>query len=498
MSGLIANLQEYWMVHLLLVLYTALMVYHGWKGNRETKGIADYYVGGRNMGGLAIGLSFFATYSSTNSFVGFSGQAYNWGVPWLLLLPFVVGFCLLAWVVVAPRLRYFTESLNSLTLPDFIGFRFASNKARVLAAIIVIFASFFYMTAVFKGIGNLIEVFLKVPYWLAILIVFLIVMIYTVLGGFISVVKTDAIQAIVMIIAAFLLFSGTIEAAGGIGSFFDVRNQPGGSRLFTWDAGVAFPILIGTLFAGTIKFAVDPRQLSRFYALKGRRELKTGIWVSTATFALVYALLVPIGIYARRIFPEGNIENDLVVPQLLGRGEVFSDGVSAFLLLAMVAAAMSSLDSVLLVMASTAERDIVGILKRSSTEKSAVKATRFYVALFATITMVISLNPPGSIVVLTSFSGALYAACFFPALILGLYWRRGSGSAVLASFAAGVGALLLWKYVPGGKQIHEVFPALFLSLLVYIIVSLRTDMNQAEGVKRLFSGRGGAASDCTS
>ncbi|HSG48720.1 MAG TPA: hypothetical protein VLA43_12950, partial [Longimicrobiales bacterium] len=70
MDAVLANLREYWMVHGLLVLYTVMLAHHALAGRKGTKGIADYYVGGRNMGGWAIGLSFFATYSSTNSFVG--------------------------------------------------------------------------------------------------------------------------------------------------------------------------------------------------------------------------------------------------------------------------------------------------------------------------------------------------------------------------------------------------------------------------------------------
>ncbi|MFQ5606010.1 MAG: sodium:solute symporter [bacterium] len=485
MTGLIA---KYWMVHLLLALYTIMLAYHAWKGNRKTQGVADYYVGGRTMGGVVVGLSFFATYSSTNSFVGFSGQAYNWGIPWLLIVPFVVGLSLFSWMVVAPRLRRFAESLDSLTIPDFIGLRFGSNIARVFAAIIVVVASFFYMTAVFKGIGNLLEAFLEIPYKLSIVIVFFIVMLYTVVGGFISVVKTDVVQAVVMIFAAILLFSGTVETAGGMTSFLSVREQPGGARLFSWNGGVAFPFLLGVLFAGTIKFVVEPRQLSRFYALGGRHAEKTGLWVSTLSFALVYTLLAPIGIFARRIFPDGISDSDLVVPQLLTSGGVFSDGVSAFLMLAMVAAAMSSLDSVLLVMGSTAERDIMGVLRRpAATEKSAVRATRFYVAFFAFITMLIALNPPGGIVTLTALSGALYAACFFPAVILGLYWRRGSEGAVLASFAVGLLVLLLWKYLSVSENIHQVFPAVLSSLLCYLIVSHVTPENKAEEIERLFS-----------
>ena len=486
LNAVLENLREFWIVHLLLGLYTALLAYHAYVGHKGTKGITDYYVGGRGMGGLALGLSFFATYSSTNSFVGFSGQAYAWGTPWFLLIPFIVGFSFFAWAVVAPRLRVFTRSLDSLTVPDFIGFRFESTAARVLAAVIVLFASLIYMTAVFKGIGNLLETFMDIPYKMAIGIIFVVVMLYTAVGGFISVVKTDAVQGIVMAIAAFLLFFGTVSAAGGLDALGAIRDAPATAHLFTWGGGVAVPALFGVIVAGTIKFAVEPRQLSRFYALEGARANYRGMIVSTLTFTAVYAVLVPVGLYARQVIGDGIQETDLVVPTLLGTEGVFSSFGAAFLLVAMVAAAMSSLDSVLLVMASTAERDIVGLVRPSSSEAAAVRSTRVYVALFALITAWISLNPPGGIVYLTALSGAIYGACFFPAIVLGLYWRRGNGAAVIASYAGGVGTLVLWRYTPWSEALHQVFPALFLSLLLYVAISMAGPKVETERVTELF------------
>lgn len=490
LEAILDNLRTYWIVHALLAVYTVLLAYHAWAGNKETKSVADYFVGGRAMGPIAIGLSFFATYSSTNSFVGFSGQAYDWGVTWFILVPFIVGFSLFAWVVVAPRLRTFTESLGSLTIPDFIGFRFGSQTARVLAAIIIIFASFFYMTAVFKGIGNLLEVFLDIPYRAAIVIVFFIVMVYTVVGGFISVVKTDAVQGVVMVIAGILLFWGTVSAAGGLGAVAALADDPGTAPLLQWGGGVSVALALGVVFAGTVKFAVEPRQLSRFYALESRAAARRGVWVSTLAFAVVYTLLIPVGLYARTLIPGGLEDTDLVVPQLLTMGTVFSDGTSAFLLLAMVAAAMSSLDSVLLVMASTAERDIVGML-RAGDERSMLRSTRFYVALFALITAIISLDPPGGIVSLTALSGAVYGACFAPAVILGLYWRRGNGTATIASFGAGLGVLLTWSRLPWSQALHEVFPAVALSFMAYIVVAARTSPFESPLLDDLFEAERG-------
>ena len=482
-ESILANLRDFWMVHSLLALYTVMLAHHAWSGNRSTKGLADYYVGGRGMGGWIIGLSFFATYASTNSFVGFAGQTYDWGLPWFLFIPTAVAFSLFAWIVVAPRLRSFTKEMDSLTLPDFIGFRYGNTPARVFAALIVIVASFFYMTAVFKGIGNLLETFMDIRYEVSIVIVFIIVMLYTMVGGFISVVKTDSVQGVVMIFAAILLFTSTVSAAGGLGAITEVRAQPGGEELFTWGGGVAIPVLIGTMFAGLVKFAVEPRQLSRFFALEGASATRTGMIVSSVTFAAVFSLLIPVGLYARQILPGGIPDTDLVVPTLLA--EVFGPGTGAFLLVAMVAAAMSSLDSVLLVMASTTERDVVSILRPGRGEQAEMLRTRMWVAIFAFITAVISLDPPGEIVELTAFSGSLYGACFFPAIIFGLHWRRGSGTAVLASFVVGIGVLLGWDAIPGSQILHEVFPAMILSTLAFWVVSLFTLDSANEVVRRL-------------
>lgn len=479
-------LSEHFIVLVMLLAYSALMILHGWQGHRGTRGVLDYYVGGRNMGGIAIGLSFFATYSSTNSFVGFAGQSYTYGAPWLLLAPMIVLFCVLTWALVAPRLRRFSEELGSLTIPDFIGFRFGSTSARVLAAIIVIFSSFFYLTAVFKGAGTTLAAFLDVDYRLAIWIFFLIVMTYTAVGGFISVVKTDVVQALVMIAGAVLLFRGTVNAAGGLGALELVRTAPETRHLFTWDAAMPFGVLLGIITAGTIKLIVEPRQLSRFYGLRDARAVRHGFVTATLSFLVVYAVLVPIGLYARVITPEGVTNTDSIVPALLTNPAFFHPAISAFMLVALVAAAMSSIDSVLLVMAATFHRDLVALVRPVARERAVIRLTAAYVALFAFITTLIALDPPGGIVALTSFSGSMYAACFFPALVFGLYWRRGDGRAALVSMVVGLGVLLAWKEL-ALADVHEVFPAMAASIVAYVLTAARADGPPA--VRRLFERR---------
>jgi len=202
----------------------------------------------------------------------------------------------------------------------------------------------------------------------------------------------------------------------------------------------------------------------------------------------VYSLLVPLGLYARNIFPEGVSDTDQIVPLLLTQGGVFSPGVAAFLIVAMVAAAMSSLDSVLLVMASTAERDIVAVLRGGRSEAEELRRTRFWVALFAFITALIAMRPPGGIVGLTVLSGSMYAACFAPAVLLGLFWRGGNGAAVLGSFATGLLVLLVWPLLPIAALVHQVFPAIGLALLVYLVVARAGGPVGSTRLDRLFAG----------
>jgi Na+/pantothenate symporter len=83
------------------------------------------------------------------------------------------------------------------------------------------------------------------------------------------------------------------------------------------------------------------------------------------------------------------------------------------------------------------------------------------------------MRPPAGIVGLTVLSGSIYAACFAPAVLLGLFWRGGNGGAVLGSFAAGLLVLLVWPLMPIAALIHQVFPAIAAALLVYLVLARR-------------------------
>lgn len=461
---------EHWVAGVLLVVYTVVLLYHARIGARSSSNVVDFYVGGRNLGGFVVGVSFFATFASTNSYIGHAGKGYEYGLPWMVMAVFIVVFTWLSWSLVAPRLRRFTSHWDALTLPDYLASRFGANHRllRSAAAVVILLSSLLYLVAIFKGAGNLFQHFLTIPYTAAVGLTLVIVMLYTSIGGFVSVVRTDVVQGILMVLGATTIFFFVLKAAGGIGAFPALAAAPDTEHLFTLSAGIPFVVLLGIALSGSLKLLVDPRQVSRFYALKDEGSVRVGVWVAVVGIALIQFCLFPVGLLARTLL-DGVTDTDMVIPTLVNDPGVFPLWVADFLVVAMVAAAMSSMDSVLLVAASVLHRDVVESVHPTA---HPVTWTRIGVVGFSVLAAFIALEPPGGIVEITIFSGSLYAVCFFPAILFGLHWQRGSAAGTLASMVTGVVVLLAWMGFGPSETVHEVFPALLVSCLVYVVVAL--------------------------
>ena len=465
-------ISDHWLAGVLLAGYTTVLFYHAHVGRKHSQSLDDYYVGGRKMGGFVVGVSFFATFASTNTYIGNAGKGYEYGIPWLITALVMVVFTYLSWTFVAPRLRRFASHFDALTLPDYLASRFVSERQvlRVAAAMVIIFSSILYLVAIFKGAGNLFQQFLEVRYEVAVGLVLLVVMLYTSIGGFVSVVRTDVLQGILMVIGSVTIFYFVTDAAGGVSVLPELKNLPGRAHLFDWNGAIPLVVLLGIALSGSLKLLVDPRQVSRFYALKDERSVNVGLWVALTGIVLIMFCLFPVGLYAHFLL-DGVTDTDMIVPMLVNDRSVFPLWVGDFLIIAMLAAAMSSMDSVLLVAASVLYKDLVEV---ASPVAHPLTWTRGGVVGLAAVSAVVALRPPGDIIEITIFSGSLYAVCFFPALVFGLHWRRGSAWAVLASMALGVIVLIGWLLIGLGAYVHEVFPALLVSCVAYLCVSRMT------------------------
>lgn len=464
----------HWVAAVLLLLYVAALMYNAWLGQRASDSISGYYLGGRRLGGFAIGVSFFATFASTNSYIGHAGKGYEYGLPWLVMAFMLVLFTYISWRWIGPRTRRMAAAFDALTLPDYLAGRFLGTNdrehhpLRISSGLVIVFCSILYLIAIFKGAGHLFALFFDISYEAAVMLALMIVVIYTSVGGFVSVVRTDVIQGGLMVVGAAMLFYFVTKAAGGVAAIEVLAARPDRAFLFDWNGGIPFVVLLGVALSGSLKLIVDPRQLSRFYALQDDRAVKQGLWVAVIGLALVQACLYPIGVYAHLLLDNIN-DTDLIVPTLLNDATVFPLWAADFLFVAIVAAAMSSIDSVLLVAASTAYKNVLAPFSNAGRP---LLWTRVAVVVLALISALVALEPPGDILQITIFSGSLYAACFFPAVVLGLYWAKGHALSVMGSMLAGTLTLLLWLAFNLSGAVHEVFPALAVSMLTYVVLSL--------------------------
>ena len=465
---------QHWLALGLLSGYTAALLYNAYLGSQASRGMTGYYVGNREMSGVVIGVSFFATFASTNTYIGHAGKAYEYGVAWFTMAILLVLFSWVSWRWIGAPLRRFASEWDALTIPDFLDGRYivdanAASRHPLLqiSALVIVFASLLYLLAIFKGAGHLFQMFLNIPYEMGVGLSLAIVVIYTSVGGFVSVVRTDVLQGALMLLGSLVIFFFVTRAAGGVGAITELKAMPNKSFLFELNGGIPFAVLLGVSLSGSLKLLADPRQLSRFYALKDDTAARQGKWIATLGLAVVLACLFPVGIYAHLILLEV-ADTDLIVPKLINDSSVFPLWATDFLIVSILAAAMSSMDSGLLVAASTLYKNIVAPLGGPSRE---LLWTRASVIGFSVLAALLALNPPGDIVEITIFSGSLYAVCFFPAIIFGLYWDQGSAKAVLCSMAVGVLSLIVWIATDFTQRLHEVFPALLLSTLTYYLVS---------------------------
>ncbi|MDA8755085.1 hypothetical protein N9M70_05765, partial [Luminiphilus sp.] len=343
---------EHWIASSLLTAYVVVLLHNAYLGNKAATGVAGYYVGNREMGGTVVGISFFATFASTNTFIGHAGKGYEYGVAWFTLAILLIIFCWVSWRWIGPPLRRFAAEWDALTIPDYIRGRILGDEPKddrhpllLLSAAVIVFASLLYLLAIFKGAGHLFQIFLGVPYEVAVGVTLVVVVLYTSIGGFVSVIRTDAIQGVLMLLGAMTIFYFVTRAAGGISAVGQLMERPSKQHLFDLNGAVPFAVLLGVSLSGALKLIVDPRQLSRFYGLKNDAEVRRGKWIAVVGLTIILGCMFPIGLYAHLLLDNVS-DTDLIVPTLVNDAAIFPFWVTDLLIVSIVSAAMSSMDSV--------------------------------------------------------------------------------------------------------------------------------------------------------
>ena len=470
----------YWTV---IVVYMFILIGVGLIASRKTRGIADFYLGGRNIGPFVTALSFIAAYFSSVVIIGGGGFGYKFGMStlWVGAINVLLG-CTLCWIFLGKRLRKYTQKLKTMTIPGFIAERFKAPEARIFSAVIIFILMLIYNVSVLKGMGHIFEVLMQIPYIYGILISGIIIILYVAIGGYLAVVWTSFVQALIMIVGLLLLTSRTLFVVGGL----TAANE----KLAAIDPGLlSTPGIWG--YAGLISFCLIvsfgvwgmPQLVIRFYSIKNTAVLRIGTVVVTIGGCL--ALLPYLnGAVSRILFPA--LKNpDLAIPTLTKA--VLSPLGAAIFLAAVVAAGMSTFAAVLIIVSSAIVRDFWQKgLKKKTEEKKLLRAGRVVSVIAGVISLLIAIKPPGLILVLTAFAWSIIASATLWPILFGIYWRRTTRWGVTTSMFVGSIVALIWMVIGEPFGIHGFIPGISIGLIVIIIVSLLTKPPSKEYIRKIW------------
>jgi solute:Na+ symporter, SSS family len=428
-----------------LVVYLGILAAIGIVASRRSSNAGDFALGGRSVGPWVTALSFVAAYYSSVVIIG--GGAFGWrfgmATLWVGAGNVLIGTTL-AWIILGRRIRRFTENLDAMTLPGFFAGRYGSAEARIFSAAATGLFLIIYNVSVLKGMANTFEVLMDLPYWSGVLISGVVILFYTAVGGYLAVVWTSFVQALVMIAALVVLTYMSLQKVGGMTALVDrlhavdpgLVNTPG---TWGWAGLISFTLIVSLGTWGM------PQLLVRFYSIKNDKMLRVGTVIVTlgASVALLPYLA---GAVARVLVPD-IASPDQAIPALTAL--VLNDWGGALFLAGVVAAGMSTFAGVLIIISSSMVRDVwINGLGREMTPAAELKANRIMSVGVGVISLLIALKPPALVLVLTAFSWAVIASTNLWPLLFGLYWRRTSPRATLWSMILGVSAALAWMIWP--------------------------------------------------
>jgi sodium/proline symporter len=460
------------------ILYFVLVIGIGvYSSKFSSRGVSEFFLGGRQMGRLVVALSAVVSGRSAWLLLGMTGMAYTMGLSSLWA---VAGYTLvefLLFLYYAPRLRVFSEKHKCITLPDFYSARFNDRRGTLRILILLIFLVFMvtYVSAQFVGGGKAFFANFGLDQSWGLLLTSAIVLVYTILGGFLAVSLTDVLQAFVMLAA---LIGLPVYAIIHFGGWDEVSSQ-----VLQFDEGFLNPTALSMgAFAGFLGIGLgspgNPHILVRYMSIKDPSQFRWTAIVGTIWNILMAGGALFIGLIGRAYFPVDSmlpgadpenvyltLANELLHPVLVG-----------LLLASIFAAIMSTADSQLLVAASSLVHDFYDKILRAKDPVSEARLTmlsRIAIILLVIIAVILGIMIEDLVFWFVLFAWAGLGAAIGPTSILALFWKRTSRSGVIAGLLTGTITVFLWKSVPVlSKIIYELIPAFFLSLAVTIVVSL--------------------------
>lgn len=499
------------MILLAIICYMAYVIYIGVQCSRQNRSTDDFYLGGRKLGPFVTAMSAEASDMSSWLMMGLPGVALLFGgfaEAFWTAVGLAVG-TYLNWLIVAKRIRHYSERTNSNTIPDFFSDRFRdkSGVLTAIAAIVIIVFFVPYTASGFSAVGKLFNSFFGIDYHIAMVVGAIVIILYTVLGGFLAASTTDFVQSIVMTFALFVIICFGVENAGGISAVADnIRTAEGFTTFSNYfsltgtDGSYGFLPIVSTLAWGLGYFGM-PHILLRFMAIEDSNKLKLSRRVASVWVVISMGIAILIGVVGYSFcVSNGLLESEGFDPEriviymadAIGSLDTFAAIVAGLILSGILASTMSTADSQLLAAASSVSENLIKRFVWKDIPKNAqMLIARVTTAVIAVVSIFLAWNPESSVFRIVSFAWAGFGAAFGPLVLCALFWKRTTKWGALAGMLTGGVMVFVWKYgiakLGGVFAIYELLPAFLLSLLAIVVVSLLTPAPKAEIIEEFDS-----------
>lgn len=484
-----------------IMLYLVGMIVIGAICSKQNKNTDDFYLGGRKLGPLVTAMSAEASDMSSWLLMGLPAVALMTGLPeasWTAI-GLAVG-TYINWLIVAKRIRIYTNKLGAVTLPDFFSKRFGDNKKIItlIASIFIIIFFIPYTASGFAACGKLFSSLFGMDYVVALIISACIIALYCTLGGFLAASTTDLVQSIVMTIALVIVLFVGQGTTHGFGTVIDnVKGLNGYLDLFKgFDVATETTLSYGALpVASTMAWGLGyfgmPHILLRFMAIEDEKKLKLSRRIASIWVVISMAIAVFIGVIGYSMMKSGIVptyENASAAETIIVDISKFiaSHGfipafIGGIILAGILASTMSTADSQLLAAASSISQNLVQeAFNVKLSEKKSLWLARISVLIISVIGVFLALNPNSSVFRIVSFAWAGFGAVFGPMVLFALFWKRTTKEGAIAGMITGGAMIFIWKFgirtAFAGTilDIYELLPAFILASLVIWVVSLAT------------------------
>ncbi len=446
-----------------MVIYITLLISWGIFQGRKVKTGSDYAIAGRKLPGWVAALSERATGESSWALLGLPGAAYAMGLTEIWTAIGCVAGIVVAWALLAWRLRDEAEKYNVTTFTEYLAAKHGESGRllRVISSMAIVFFFFFYVGAQFLGGGKTLHTLFGLSPGTGVLITAAVIVPYTVYGGFRSVVYTDVVQGIMMIITLIIgpvvgifyimnnpdVFSSSITSAliKSGDSYFSVT---GAAR------GFGAGLLITGGFSWFFGYLGGQPQLSlRFMAIRDSRQAKKARNIGIAWTIIAYIGALMLGWIGIAIFgPAGLSDPEYVMPSVILR--LFPPVIAALLITGAIAAMISTADSLLILSATELSESIIKRRGRNIISESPGKDLRRHrvtTALIAIVALALSYASPSKLIfTLVSYVWAGIGCTFSVVILFTLFWKRFHGRAAIITIISGILFTIFW--ISGGFE----------------------------------------------